>query len=72
MQINESIDWEIFFFFIQILAVQLQGDENEIFLLCNTHLYFHPRADVVRCLQAMISFERIRETKHFYEQQVNK
>jgi hypothetical protein len=50
--------------------LQLNGQSDEIFLICNTHLYFHPHADVVRCFQAMIEFERIKEIKTFYEQQV--
>ncbi|CAF2802318.1 unnamed protein product, partial [Rotaria sp. Silwood2] len=54
---------------LQILALQLQGQSNEIFLICNTHLYFHPKADIVRCLQAMIAFEHIKEVKQLYEEQ---
>ncbi|CAF4872485.1 unnamed protein product [Rotaria sp. Silwood1] len=53
----------------RILALQLQEQSNEVFLICNTHLYFHPTADIVRCLQAMIAFERIKEIKQFYEEQ---
>ncbi|CAF4090711.1 unnamed protein product [Rotaria sordida] len=54
---------------LQILALEMQGESNEIFLICNTHLYFHPQADIVRCLQVMIAFERIKEIKQLYEQQ---
>ncbi|CAF3222392.1 unnamed protein product [Rotaria sp. Silwood2] len=52
-----------------ILALQLQGQSNEVFLICNTHLYFHPTADIVRCLQVMIAFERIKEIKQIYVEQ---
>ncbi len=38
--------------------------------MCNTHLYFRPDADAIRCFQAMIAFERIKEIKQLYEQQV--
>ncbi|CAM4960319.1 unnamed protein product [Rotaria socialis] len=53
----------------QILALQPKEQSNEIFLICNTHLYFHPTADIIRCLQVVIAFERIKEIKQFYQQQ---
>ncbi|CAF3786654.1 unnamed protein product [Adineta steineri] len=54
---------------LQVLALQPQGQINEIFLICNTHLYFHPTADIVRCFQVVVSCEHIKEVKQFYEQQ---
>ncbi|CAF1196590.1 unnamed protein product [Rotaria sp. Silwood1] len=54
---------------LQILALERRGKSNEVFLICNTHLYFRPYADAIRCLQAMIAFERIKEIKQLYEQQ---
>ncbi|CAF4882051.1 unnamed protein product, partial [Rotaria magnacalcarata] len=52
-----------------IVALQPKEQPNEIFLICNTHLYFHPTADIIRCLQVVIAFERIKEIKQLYEQQ---
>ncbi|UJR13564.1 hypothetical protein I4U23_000577 [Adineta vaga] len=55
---------------LQVLALQPQGQSNEVLLICNTHLYYHPRADIVRCFQTVIANEHIKEVKELYEQQV--
>ncbi|CAF1219323.1 unnamed protein product [Adineta ricciae] len=54
---------------LQVLALQPKGQLNEIFLMCNTHLHYHPQADIVRCFQSVIASEHIKEVKDFYEQQ---
>ncbi|CAF3463653.1 unnamed protein product [Rotaria sp. Silwood2] len=56
-------------YFWCILALERRRESNEVFLVCNTHLYFRPHADLIRCLQTMIAFERIKEIKQLYEQQ---
>ncbi|CAF3403934.1 unnamed protein product, partial [Rotaria sp. Silwood2] len=45
------------------------GESNEVILICNAHLYFHPYADAIRCLQTIIALERITEIKQLYQQQ---
>ncbi|CAF2105974.1 unnamed protein product [Rotaria magnacalcarata] len=56
---------------LQILALERREESNEVLLICNTHLYFRPYADAIRCFQTMIALERIKEIKQLYEQQKN-
>ena len=56
---------------LKIVALRSNIKPNDVFLICNTHLYFHHSADVLRCLQGIVACERIKEIKQFYEKEVN-
>lgn len=58
--------------FLQVLALEPHGRSDEIYLVCNTHLYYHPTADIIRCCQVLIGLERINEMKQLYEKQVRR
>ena len=50
-------------------VAQLESLENpgERFLLANTHLFFHPKADFIRLLQAVVSIKYLEKLKHELE-----
>lgn len=68
--VRENVDWLILIE-IQLVALKSHDKPDNIILACNTHLYFHPQADILRCLQVIIGLERIHEIKQFYENEVN-
>lgn len=50
--------------FVQITVVQNIFDKNDILIIANTHLYFHPLCEYIRLLQVKSIHERIVELKN--------
>lgn len=55
---------------LQTILLQSRLKENELILLANTHLYFHPDADHIRLIQAGLAIAYIQNLLNSYKTKV--
>ncbi len=52
---------------LQVAQIESLENPGEHYLLANTHLFFHPKADFIRLLQAIVSIKHLEKLKHNLE-----
>ncbi len=57
----------IVFSFLKVVQIESLEKPGHHFLLANTHLFFHPKADFIRLLQAMAAIKYLEKLKHDLE-----